>query len=217
MPARRRAIDLGAARGRDAVASLARELDDAIRSHGLSHAAVGRDVGLSGSQVGRVARGLAPGLSIVRASELLAAVGLELSVRVYPTGRPLRDTGHLALLERLRCVLHQSLTWRTEVPVAGGGDLRAWDAMIGSVEWRIGVEAETRLHDIQAIERRIALKQRDGSVGVAMLLLANTRHNRTVVRSLGSALTASYPLPSRRALELLAAGVNPAANSIVLL
>jgi hypothetical protein len=97
------------------------------------------------------------------------------------------------------------------------GDLRAWDAVVGAGDWRIAVEAEVRLRDIQAIERRVGLKQRDGSMGVVVLLVANTRHNRTVVRSLGSALAGSFPLPGRRSLELLAAGVNPGTNAVVLL
>jgi hypothetical protein len=75
-------------------------------------------------QVGRVARGLAPGLTIVQASELLASAGLELSVRADPTGRPLRDRAHLALLERLRLRIHPSLTWQREVPVTGPPDLQ---------------------------------------------------------------------------------------------
>jgi hypothetical protein len=153
----------------------------------------------------------------VRASELLAAVGLDLSIRTFPTGRPLRDTAHLELLDRLRTRLHPSLRWRPEAPVAGPGDLRAWDALISAAEWRIAVEAETRLRDVQALERRIELKQRDGNVEVVLLLVRDTRHNQTMLRSLGSALDGRFPLPGRRALELLGAGVNPGASSIVLL
>lgn len=208
---------MGVARGRAAVANVGRELDEAIQNLGLSYTAVGRDVGLSDSQVGRVARGLSPSLTIVQASELLAAVGLDLSVRAYPTGRPLRDHRHLALLDRLRVRLHPSLTWRSEVPVAGSGDLRAWDALIGGVDWSQAVEAETRLRDVQALERRIALKLRDGAVDTVLLLIWNTRHNLTTLRSLGSALEAAFPMPGRRALELLAAGVNPGASTLILL
>jgi hypothetical protein len=66
-----------------------------------------------------VARGLAPDLTIVQASALLASVGQELSIRAYPSGRALRDRPQLALLERLRARVHSSLTWRAEVPVTG--------------------------------------------------------------------------------------------------
>lgn len=194
-----------------------RELDEAIRSNGLTYAAIGRDVGLSGWQVGRVARGETPGLTIVQASELLAAVGLDLSVRPYPLGQPLRDAGHLELLERLRQAIHPSLRLRTEVPVAAPGDLRAWDAVISSINWRIGVEAEMRLGDMQALERRIALKQRDGSMELVVLLVADTRHNRTVLRLVESHVRSLFPLTGTRALQLLGAATHPEASSIVLL
>lgn len=215
MPARRRAVELGATRGRTAVVNIGRELDDAIRNLGLSYAAIGRDVGMSGWQVARVARGEVANLTIVHASELAAAVGLELSVRSFPTGRPLRDVAHLAVLERLRRQLHPSLTWRTEVPDSIGGDLRAWDATISAVSWQAAVEAEIRLRDIQALDRRIALKRRDSSIELVILLVANTRHNRAILASHGDSLAASFPFPGRRALELLRAGAAPEASAIV--
>ena len=43
------------------------------------------------------------------------------------------------------------------------------------------VEAETRLDDVQAAERRLRAKQRDLGATRAILLVADTRHNRTVV------------------------------------
>jgi transcriptional regulator with XRE-family HTH domain len=217
MPARRRAIVVGEDRGRDALAYVARELDTAIRNLGLTYTSVGADIGLSPSQVSRIVRGKSPELSIVQASTLLASVGLDLSVRTYPSGRPLRDQAHLALLERLRVRLHRSLRWRTEVPVTTGPDLRAWDASIDGEQWRLGVEAEVRLRDSQALARRIALKQRDGNVDAVILLVWNTRHNRDVLRDLGSGLKAPFPMDGGRALELLAGGVNPGKNALVLL
>ena len=217
MVAKRRAVVIGETRGRAAVSTVCRELDEAIRNLGLSYRAIGRDVGLSDSQVGRIARGLSPDLSIMQASRLLATVGLELSVRSFPSGRPLRDQAHLDLLARLRARLHSSLSWRTEVPVAANGDLRAWDAVIAGDGWSAGVEAETRVRDVQAIERRINLKVRDGSVDTVILLAAATRHNRTLLRSEGSALREAFPLPGQRALELLRAGVNPGGSCLMLL
>lgn len=199
------------------MAYVGRELRDGIHNQGLSYAAVGRDVGLSGEQVSRVARGLAPDLTVVQASELLASVGQELSIRAYPTGRVFRDAPQLALLDRLRGRVHPSLIWRAEVPVTGPPDLRAWDAVIGGPGWRRPIEAESRLGDVQALERRIALKQRDGQMEHVILLIANTRHNRTVLQSLGAAILSQFPFPGRRTLELLAAGVAPEASTIVLL
>ena len=217
MTARRRVVELGAARGRAAVLEVGRELDNAIQNLGLSYAAVGRDVGLSGPQVARVAHGQAPSLTIVQASELLASVGMDLSVRGYPAGRPLRDSVHTRLLERFHGRLHASLGWATEVPVDERGDLRAWDAMVSGSSWRMGVEAESRLRDWQALERRVALKVRDSAVDGVLLVLWDTRGNRAALRALGSAISGSLPVPSERALELLGAGVNPGGSSLIVL
>ena len=82
---------------------------------------------------------------------------------------------------------------------------------------RGAIEAETRPRDVQALERRLALKQRDGGVDWLILLLADTRHNRTFLAGPGSSLRARFPLDGRRALELLAAGVDPGQNAIILL
>jgi hypothetical protein len=198
------------------VATVGHEFERGRLEHGLTYRAVGQVVDLSPSEVGRIAHGAVPGLTIVQASRLLAAVGLELSVRAYPTGRAVRDRAHLALLEALRQAIHPSLRWATEVPIELPGDLRAWDATIHGATWWSGVEAETRLHDLQALDRRLALKQRDSAAPSVLLLLADTRHNRTVLRSEPASL-ARFPLSSVRALELLRAGVDPGGNAVLLL
>lgn len=98
-----------------------------------------------------------------------------------------------------------------------GGDLRAWDAVITGRTWRCGVEAETRPRDRQALERRIALKQRDGDVDCVILLLLDSGHNRRLVREHADALAERFRVPGSQALELLAAGRAPGGNAIVLL
>ena len=217
MSGRRRAVVQGQTRGRAAVQFLSNEIDISIRSLGLSYAAVGRDIGRSGTQVGRVAHGRSPDLSIVLASTILAAVGQELSVRAYPTGRPLRDTPQLGLLARFRRLLHPNVNWRTEVAVAGGSDLRAWDAVISCPGWRYGVEAETRLSDWQALLRRVTLKVRDGDTDGVLLVVWRTRSNATVLRSLGDVIDSAFPVPGKVALERLAGGVDPGGTSLILL
>lgn len=104
------------------------------------------------------------------------------------------------------------------MPVAGEGDLRAWDAvlLIGTV--RLGLEAETRPRDVQALQRSLALKRRDDpSVSAAVLLLANTRYNRRLLREHGDSLRADLPLDDRNLLAALAAGRDPKGSGIVLL
>lgn len=217
MGSRQRAIAVGAARGRAITATVLSELQSARLDRGLGGADVARAVGLSPAQYSRVERGLTASVSIQQASMLLAAVGLELSVRAYPRGEPLRDAAHVALLERLRVRVHRSLRFRTEVPFPSPEDRRAWDAVVSGTDWRNGVEAETRPRDRQALERRLALKLRDGDVTSMSLLLLDSRHNRDFVRANREVLLERFPVPGRRVLELLSAGVNPAGNSLILL
>lgn len=217
MPKRSGIVERGRERGRSIVDLVEREFRDGRLDRGLSQDAVGDALGLDRSWISRVERGLVEDLSIGQAAELLSTVGLELSARVYPAGSPLRDAAHVTLLGRLRAVLHADLAWRTEVPLPIPGDLRAWDALIRGRGWRCGVEAETRPRDLQALERRLALKQRDGEVDCVMLLLGDTRHNRALLRSYADALHEQFPAPGRETLELLARGAPPTANSIVLL
>lgn len=103
------------------------------------------------------------------------------------------------------------------MPLPIVGDLRAWDAIVGGSGWDVGVEAETRPPDLQALDRRLALKQRDGSVDQVVLLLADTRHNHELVRGNEAWVASRFPVPGRRALELLAAAANPGGSAIVFL
>ncbi len=109
----------------------------------------------------------------------MSVVGLELSARAYPSGAPLRDRGQINLLGRLTGQVSPPLTWRAEVPIGGAGDPRAWDLVISNGRDRVAVEAETRLSDLQAVQRRIALKSRDSGITTVILLLAASRTNRT--------------------------------------
>jgi transcriptional regulator with XRE-family HTH domain len=217
MPTRELPVDRGAERARTILTDLSREMRAARLDRGLSQAVTGRAFGLSGGQVSRIERGLVRELSINTAARLLAVLGLEISVRVFPAGEPVRDRAHLALLGRLRVRLHRRLAWRTEVAVPIPGDLRAWDATIGGTGWLIGVEAETPPRDVQALERRIHLKARDSGVTQVILLLANTRHNRMLLHTHGESLREAYPVAGARALELLRIGAEPGGNAIILL
>jgi hypothetical protein len=89
--------------------------------------------------------------------------------------------------------------------------------VILGVDWRHGIEAETRPRDRQALERRLALKLQDGDVNSLSLVLLDSRYNRDFVRANGDVLSERFPIAGRRTLELLHAGVNPGGNSVILL
>jgi transcriptional regulator with XRE-family HTH domain len=191
------------------------DLVRARQAAGLSRETVGRACGLSRTIVERIESGSRP-TTVREFAALGAVVGLDVRFRAYVAGDPIRDAGQQRLLDRLRPRLHPSLQWSTEVPLPIAGDLRAWDAVIRGRAWRTAVEAETVLDDIQALERRLALKRRDGDVDHVILLVADTRRNR---RALASSPTAFADLPMRTR-EILAAfreGRDPGQSGIVIL
>lgn len=182
----------------------------------MSLAEVGRATGMSYSQVGRIERAAHPSVSILQLARIASVVGLDLSVRIYPNGSPLRDKAHLMLIQRFRDRLSPNLSVRTEVPLPIAGDLRAWDLMILGAGEPIGVEAETRLTDLQALERKVALKMRDGGIGRVVVVVAATRGNRLALRQAGTALDASFPIAGRVALQALAKSRDPGGSSLIL-
>ena len=104
------------------------------------------------------------------------------------------------------------------LPIAG--DLRAWDAEISGrrpAQWRARVEAETRITDGQALERRLNLKLRDDPGGHLILLVADTRTNRGAVRSMRDGLRGLLPLDTRELMAALVAGRDPRGGGIVIL
>jgi transcriptional regulator with XRE-family HTH domain len=176
--------------------------------------------GSSRSQLSRFERGAIDRASITDLGAWFAVLGLDLVIKAYPAGDPIRDRAQLALLERLRGRLHESLRWRTEVPLPIPGDLRAWDAEVRGHRpkpWRARIEAETRITDGQALERRLALKLRDDPGGHLILLVSDTRANRAALRSIGTALRDLLPLDTRAILTALTAGRDPGGSGVVIL
>lgn len=176
--------------------------------------------GSSRSQLCRFERGEIDRASITDMGAWFAVLGLDLTIRAYPAGDPIRDRAQLALLERFRGRLHPSLRWRTEVPLPIEGDLRAWDAEVSGAQperWKARVEAETKIADGQALERRLSLKLRDDPGGHLILLVSDTRANRAALRSIGVGLRELLPLETRQILSALAAGRDPGGSGIVIL
>jgi transcriptional regulator with XRE-family HTH domain len=210
MGSRERAIDIGAARAREVLARLPAEARTARLSSGLGQSDVAAALNLSVAQYSRIERGLSPDLTISTAVRLFAVLGMDLTIRAYPTGDPIRDIAQAALLERLHARCHRSIIWRTEVPFPLAGDLRAWDATAVCAAFRAGVEAETRIHDVQALDR-------DGGMDRMILLVLDSRTNRSALRASAGQLLLRFPVPGTRALELLAAGADPGGNALILL
>lgn len=213
--ARERPVDRGRREGAELRRVVAVELRQARASHNLSLTAVAAAVGCSASQLSRLERG-SSNLSIERIATIAAVLGLRASLRLYPVGQPIRDRAQLQLLDRLRGRVNPNLEWRSEVAIPIPGDLRAWDAAISGPGWTVAVEAETRIVDVQALERRISLKRRDSGIDKVILLLSETRTNRAVVGAAGAGLLPGS-IPAREALVALGLGHEPRGSAVVLL
>ena len=196
---------------------MGRELREARLNRDLTLDVVARAVGVSAIEVSRIERGRRPTLGLVRLSRLLAAVGMELSVRAYPGPSPIRDVAHNQLIGRLRERLPAGTRWISEHPVGPPGDKRAWDGVFWLAGRRIAVEAETHPRDLQELARRLALKERDGAPDRLILLLLDSRANRAALRAPNPLVGPSFPIPGRAAITAITAGTDPGGNAIVLL
>jgi len=201
---------------RRALISIGDELRGARVQAGLSQREVGRLVGLSHSHISRIERGLVGSVRYDTLARIAAILGLDVPLRAYPNGDPVRDAAQLKLIGRLRANLPAGVRWHGEVPLGIPGDRRAWDGVIIGRGWSVPVEAETRIRDVQALLRRLALKQRDGGAEHVLLLVADTRHNRSVRRLHAPDFATAFPADRRAVRAALAAGRSPGASSLVL-
>jgi len=219
---RRGPLTRGTDRGLAILQALMRDAEAARQASGISYAEIGRAIRLAPGQVARILRGKLASVTFVRAAQILAAVGLKLAASAFPEGPAVRETGQRALLDRLRRRISRELAWSEEVPVIelpvpGEADHRAWDAGIDGPDCRCRVDAEAHVGDLQAVARRVALKQRDGREPCVILLLADTKHHRALLASAGDGLRARFPISQRAALAALKAGQSPGGNALVLL
>jgi transcriptional regulator with XRE-family HTH domain len=217
MGTRERPGDLGADDARAMYQKVAREIRQARIAGGWSQEAVARAAGLSRAQLYRLEKGKLqdPGLkAICRASR---AVGLSVSLTQHPTGERLRDTPQLRLAEEFAAIPASPIILRREIPLPIPGDLRAWDLLVSDGRLIAFVECETRLGDIQALARRLALKLRDDPrSGVLILVVRSTAHNRRVLAEHREALRAQFPLDGAAIARALRAGRIPSASGILL-
>jgi transcriptional regulator with XRE-family HTH domain len=202
-----KAFQRGVRRGTRALQLLADEFRAQRLGLGLSQASVAAAARLSRSRYTRIEGAAVGTMTVMEAARISSVLGLELGVQAYPGGDPLRDGAHARRLHAFGGHVGRPLTFRREVglpSVPGRVELRAWDGEVRGRGERTAVELEMRLHDAQAVERRIGLKRRDDPTDHFLLLIADTRHNRGVLAG-SPGLLADLPRlrPSRvfRALE----------------
>jgi transcriptional regulator with XRE-family HTH domain len=114
MPARQRPGDLGAEDARRLGYAISSELRDTRLAAGLSQAVAARGAGMSASQWGRVERGVLERATTEQLCRAARALGLVVAVKLYAEGAPVRDAGHLALIERFGARLRAPLRLRSD-------------------------------------------------------------------------------------------------------
>lgn len=217
MPSTIRRLDRGRATARRTAIEVGRELRDARIAAGLSQRALAWNCRMSASHISKLERALVKDPSLDDLCVVFSVLGHRFSCRAFPEGPPMRDASHVRLLEGFRRQLHPSVRMETEVPLHRPDDPRAWDTRLLFTVGECRVEGETAVRDTQATDRRIAGKMRDDKVDTVILLVADTVHNRRVLRENRELLRARFPLDTREIMACLRAGTCPPASGIVIL
>jgi transcriptional regulator with XRE-family HTH domain len=194
----------------------ARQLGDEILERrltlGQSQDEVGRTSHMSRVRLRRIETGMATNLRLEELHRVCAVLGLSPSLRLFPSGAPVRDAAHATRLQRFLLLAQSPLSYRVEVPLPRTtefAELRAWDAMIFGAGKRTAIELEMRLRDIQALRRRIDLKRRDDPTEAFLLLVADTRHNRRVLAEFSDLFRDLPRLRPSTVRTALRAGLHP--------
>lgn len=199
-------------------ARIVAELVEARKTAGVSQRSIANLLGWSQSDLSRIERLVQPGsISLIDLSQCAAVLGLELSVGLHPAGEPIRDKGHQVLIRRFLQTVGTGWRVEREVPLPNLHDPRAWDVVLRIVDCIVGVEAETRIRDVQALVRRMRQRQRDGGTGVIVLVLAETAHNRRVLPELLEALGPEFATSPRVVLRALREGRAIPGSGVILL
>ena len=187
----------------------------------VSQARAANALGWSQARLWRTEAGQLQDIGLVALSELASVLGCELSLGVHPIGDPVRDKGQLALGRRFDALLADCWRGTDEVLLPGSGERRAWDKLLRLTGVRphylVGVDLETRVHDVQQLVRRTRLRERDGHVDAILLVLADTAHDRRIRADLVGALGSDYETPPRGILNCLRVGRRLPGSGVILL
>jgi len=216
MATRVRSVDQAAHVGRRMIADLGDELREARLRAGLRQRDVAAAIGTSQTKVARIESGRLATVAVLDVARHAGAVGLKLHARMYPAGPPLRDRAQLALLDRFHRRVSSEWRVRLEAPLQIPGDQRAWDMLLRSGELTIGVEAISRLRDVQAQVRAAQLKRHAANVTRLILLVAATHSNRRALAVAERLIRAEFTVGTRPAFAALSAGRDPGADALIL-
>ena len=221
MPSKETRQQAGHRRGVSLLKSIANELREARQVAGLSQQSLADALGCAQAEISRREHVDLRDLGIVTLAEMAAVLGLDLRASLFPQGQPIRDRGHQALISRLLAVLSPVWHRTAELPFPGPGDPRWWDLVLRLIEDQIrqvvGVEAETRIRDHQALVRRMHGRQAHGGTDAVLLLLSDSATNRLLVGDLRLALGPEWATTPRALLAVLRVGRPLPGSGVILL
>jgi transcriptional regulator with XRE-family HTH domain len=216
MTARTRALD----EARHRSVRLAHDLGDELRAAryiaGLTQRRVATAIGSSQAEVSRRERGHTPGLGIDRLLVHGAAVGMRVSVKLWPAGGAIRDAAQARYIAAFVSRIGRPWDVRLEATIPIPGDLRAIDVLLRSAAGAVAVEVITRLSDLQAQIRAAQLKARDAAAVRLVIVVAATHANRSAIAASRATIVATFDLDARQVLIDLAAGRIPPRDALIL-
>lgn len=216
MPSRQQLRSLGVQQADIVNRAVGREVRTLRMAANLSQAQLSAAAGISRTYLCRLELGQVASIDLKVACILFAILGQRLTVKGWPVAEPMRDAGQLKLLDRFDARVPPIWRRTRESVMPIHGDLRAWDERLdGPIS--IGIEAETRPNDLQAVERSMSAKKRDSRVQRMALLIAATERNLALIRTHLPALRQTYPLDTRAFMAAIRDGLDPGADAFVLL
>lgn len=217
MPPRTRHADEARHRWHRLAARIGDDLRAARHVRGLTIRELAAAIGSSTSEISRRELGRSPGLTGERLAVHGAAIGLKLSLSLWPTGGGLRDAAQARYIAAF--VARVGRAWRVqlEAPIQVAGDLRAIDVLLVRGDVRLAVEVITRLADLQAQLRAAQLKARDFGATRLILVVAATHANRRALDAARGSLVEAFDLDTRRVMRDLTRGADPGRDAIVVL
>ncbi len=186
---------------------------------GVSQEYVAHACRISRNHYGLIESGRANSATVTEINRIAVVLGLVASLRLYPSGPPVRDAGHARRLQAFLAHVRPPLTFRLEVALPrteAQTEWRAWDAMLFGAGARTALELEMRLRDVQALRRRIDLKRRDDPTESFLLLVADTRTNRLVLAEFAELFADLPRLRPTTVHSLLAAGSHPPTGLVLI-
>jgi len=206
----------GRRRGREISHKLLAEVRNARVGADVSGRAVAARLGWSEARYRRFESGRRQA-TIGDMAAVGAVLGLDFTAHFYPSGKPIRDKGHQALIGRFRAILAAAWQVAAEMSLPAAGDSRSWDLGLRLVSQRVGVEAETAIRDVQRLVRRMRDRERDGGMDAIVLVLADTRSNRSLLPELREALGPEFATSPRAVLRALREGRPVPGSGVILL